>query len=51
VALTRVDKSSDLELHGLLTAQKTHKKIHDLETGKLKRRSGQRRASARTAKN
>jgi hypothetical protein len=34
VALTRVDKSSDLKLHGLLTAQKTHKKIHDLETGK-----------------
>jgi hypothetical protein len=34
VALARVDKSSDLKLHGLRTAQKTHKKIHDLETGK-----------------
>ena len=34
VALTRVNKSADLKLHGLLTAQKTHKKIHDLETEK-----------------
>ena len=35
VALTRVNKSAELKLQRLQVAQKTHKKIHDLETEKI----------------